>query len=385
MVYEYGGGFAGNFLGALGQQQKIGAAQASAGDAQWDRFYQMARLEGELSEREWQRDIYEREQAAAAEKEKRELAKTLAQQAQREELRAQLDPSRQELFDVDPATAIKLQFPEPQKPGSQFKVAGTDIFDVSGDQPKLVAQGRRSGEPLVKVMTPDGPKYMKQSEAVGQTPYMSGGIHYNPETGELQIGGPPGGGLTKKTQGDVEESLIGTQQGLDRLAQIGKSYNPEFSTYQGAAKAEAFRQLEKTGIGLNPERAEYLKGYTVWRQNAGDNLSRYVKEISGAAATDAERQDLNKNLPNTEDSPTQFMAKFENKERQLKMVHARLSFIRSRGLQPGANFAGISLDQVPELIEQRGQEIEAQLLQQGVPPDQIKQVVAQQLKQEFSL
>jgi hypothetical protein len=49
----YGQGFAGNFLGALQQQQQLGASQAQAGNAQWDQMYKLARMQGEVEERDY--------------------------------------------------------------------------------------------------------------------------------------------------------------------------------------------------------------------------------------------------------------------------------------------------------------------------------------------
>jgi hypothetical protein len=383
----YGQGFAGNFLGALGQQQQMGAQQAQAGNAQWDQMYKLAALQGEVEEREYMRAQQAQQQAAAAEAAKREQAQKLQLAKDQWDLRNQLPEHLRELSDIDMDTAIARGFPEAPKPGSQYKVAGTDIFDVSGDKPRLAAQGRRSGEPLVKVMTPEGPVLMERSKAVGKTPYESGGMTvYGPDGQPIvTTGGQPGQGVMKKTEQDLETSVINNQEMLARLGEIENTFNSEFMTYKGAAKAEAFRQMEKAGVPLTGERKAYLADYTVVRQNLGDNLAQYVKAQSGTAASEPEQKRLSNNLPNEDDSPTQYMAKAKNKIDQLKAVNARFNYLRYHGIPLTEGIAKYGMDKVPDLIQERGEELEKEAAASGAPPDQIEAQVNEILKLEFGL
>ncbi len=381
-----------------------GQVQADS-DREMSHMLQMAKVEEQIRSRQME-----------VEQQKIAQGQALAQQGQAEELRGQLPEQYQELFDVDQGRALDLAFPGQQDPttmmqnveasghqpgtpqyhqamqaqmgpapGSQYKVVGSDIFDVSGGEPRLAARGRRNDEPLEQVYDPKTgtTSLVPRSKAAGGMVPPKQGITIGPD-GTVQIGGS-GSSLGKKARGEVEENLIGTREGIARLEAMGSEFNPEYSTHQGAAKAFAFRNLDRAGAPLNAERKEYLKGYTKWQQNSADNLARYIKEMSGTAASEAEQIRLEKGLPNTKDSPVEYQSKLENKTAQLKAMHARYSYLRNNGIPTSGNFGGIGLDQVPQLIQQRGEQLEQEAAASGMPADQIEMMVAEQLKAEFGL
>ena len=383
-----------------------GRVQAES-DREMQSMLQIARVEEQIRAKQMEQQEMQQAQAAA-----------LAQQGQAEELRMQVPEQYQQLFDVDQERALDLAFPEQQDPttmmqnmqaagfqpgtpeyhqamrqklnpgpapGSQYKVVGSDIFDVSGDEPRLAARGRRNDEPLEQVYDPKTgtTSLVPRSKAAGGMVPPKQGITIGPD-GTVQIGGSSSS-LGKKARGEVEENLIGTREGIARLGAMGSEFNPEYSTHQGAAKAFAFRNLDRAGAPLNAERKEYLKGYTKWQQNSADNLARYIKEMSGTAASEAEQIRLEKGLPNTKDSPVEYQSKLENKTAQLKAMHARYSYLRNNGIPTSGDFGGIGLDQVPQLIQQRGEQLEQEAAASGMPADQIEMMVAEQLKAEFGL
>ena len=67
------------------------------------------------------------------------------------------------------------------------------------------------------------------------------------------------------------------------------------------------------------------------------------------------------------------------------MAQARLAHLRNQGLPIGGNFGGIQLEEMPEIIDRRGTEIEQQLIAQGLAPEAAEQQALAQLQQEFGI
>ncbi len=369
-----GGGFGQSLAGVMNAFSADSQNSQNQADRELEQIIQIRRLESQITAAE---------QAKA--EQKRAIGQKLAQQGQAEELRGQIPGHLQELFDVDQKTAIARAFPEAPKPGAQYRTVGSDLFDVSGDKPKLAARGRRNDEPLEQVYDPETGRItlVPRSQAAGRQVAPKGGITIGPD-GTVQIGGDPTS-LTRTTRQNLEEGIVNAKEGTARLDEIDKAFNSDFLTYKGVAQAEALKHAEKLGVPIGGEQEQYLSDFTSLRQATGENLSRYIKEISGAAASDTERKALGENLPAPNDSPTQFRTKLENKRAQLKAVEARLSYLRTNGIDPGKDFGGIGLNEVPDLIQARGEQLEQEAAAAGVPPDQIPIMVSEQLKHEFGL
>jgi hypothetical protein len=388
----YGQGFAGNFLGALQQQQQLGASQAQAGNAQWDQMYKLARMQGEVEERDYirsQRAMEQKQAAAAAEKQQ---AKDLQLALDQWELRGELPENLRNLSDIDMDTAIKRGFPEAPKPGSQYKVVGTDIFDVSGDRPKIAARGRRTGEPLEQVFDPATGKvtYQPRSQAAGQQVPPKQGITIGPD-GTVQIGGS-GMSLGNKARGEVETQLVNLSGKMERLGQIQDSFDPRYLQVQERV-GQAWNGIKDKLGQLGPEDQAALADFTGWKQAAFNDLNLTLKEMSGAAVTEQEAVRQLMVLPNPGesisdgDSPAVFQRKLNNAIGFTKKAYARLAYIRKNGLESGENFAGIKLDDMPKLADKRGKELEQQIKEQdpGLPPEMVQQLVMQMLAQEFGM
>jgi hypothetical protein len=88
------------------------------------------------------------------------------------------------------------------------------------------------------------------------------------------------------------------------------------------------------------------------------------------------------------DSPTEFAAKLQARQRDLRLALARKVYLLREGIRhdmASGNTGGISIDQMPRIIDKRGAELESQLIEQGLSPEQVQQQVDQQLRQEFGL
>jgi hypothetical protein len=137
-------------------------------------------------------------------------------------------------------------------------------------------------------------------------------------------------GAVASTQ--MEKSLIDVNNGLARLDEIKQGFKPEYQTWltQGSMKVKKWSEM--LGMELSPENKKQLTEYSEYRQNAYDNLNRYIKEITGAQMSILEAERLSKAIPNPEgDSPTEFQAKVNRSIKQLEAAGKRYIEMRSQG------------------------------------------------------
>jgi hypothetical protein len=236
----YGQGFAGNFLGALGQQQQMGAQQAQAGNAQWDQMYKLAALQGEVEEREYMRAQQAQQQAAAAEAAKREQAQKLQLAKDQWDLRNQLPEHLRELFDIDQATAIERGFAEPDK--------GTTL------QQNLAAGG----------LQPDTPEYQqallrhlsKPAVEINQGPKLPTGFQWkdpdNPQAGVAPLqGGPADPSMPTTEQRNKLATAQKTYKQLtDQITNYAQSVSQGVATLPGPERDKVKTQREQIKLQL---------------------------------------------------------------------------------------------------------------------------------------
>lgn len=206
----------------------------------------------------------------------------------------------------------------------------------------------------------------------------------------------PGPMVPGKTAANkVDEEVLDTTRNLARLSTIEGMFKPHFQTIGTRAGMTWSAIKEKAGVGLTTKESADLKEFSAYKRNAIDSLNRYIKDITGAAMTNAEAERILKGLPNPGsglfdgDSPTEFKAKLDDAMKQTKLSVARASYLKRRGmsLDRGDGTAVVQLDQMPKLMNARGREIEAKIQQDtpDVDPARLKQLVRSRLAVEFGL
>ncbi len=248
------------------------------------------------------------------------------------------------------------------------------------------------GPQLEEVFDPDSPtgtRLLPRREAAGKPGKPSTGfeITTGPEgttikTGVRQTGG--GEVLSKPTQTKLEEEIRTAQAGLQRLDSIVAAFKPEYLTLPTKASMAVAAGKELLGMELTEEQKTALTEYTAFKRDSVDNLNRYIKDITGAQMSEAEADRLRKGVPDPEeDSPTQFKAKLDATVKSLRLTAARASF----ALRHGLGMSTVPLETMPQLIDNRGAELEAQLRRAnpGLPEDQIRAQVRAQLRTEFGI
>jgi len=193
------------------------------------------------------------------------------------------------------------------------------------------------------------------------------------------------GQLSKPTATEVEKQQLNTGDQIARLNNIQFSYRPEFLNIKFRAGQE-WNSLKDKFSNLPAAEKATLSAYSTYKQNATQNLNLTIKEITGAAMSDAEAGRITSTLPNAGtgifdgDSPTQFESKLNNGIQQTKYALARKQY----ALKNGLNWQDTPLDKMPEIINKRGEDIAKQYkLNPKDPKD--RNIIRNQLAAEFGI
>lgn len=207
--------------------------------------------------------------------------------------------------------------------------------------------------------------------------------------------------LDKASKNMLDKEEIGHTNMLSVLNDVSRQFDPKF-----------LRGMDKIGYDINsarmkwapgkflptPEEAADLGKYQSFRATAMNNLNTRLKELSGTAVTATEMERILRELPNpgtgalSGDDPVTFKAKLDNSIRLAKMAIARFRYVRRQGFtgsleEMQKEFGKVSLDAMPKVIQQRGDQIQ-KLIEQSNPganPDVIKASVKEALGREFGI
>lgn len=257
--------------------------------------------------------------------------------------------------------------PQPQSPGAVYSLPGNEI-----------------------VQTPLGPMSRDQARTIGALSAARG----RGEFGKMMIDAASGGqqklGQTGANQNDKDS--VATVNQIAALDNIKKSYDPKFLNIQNRLGYAWNGLVSKLG-NIKPEDAQDLKNYTTFRQSSFKVVNDTLKAMSGVAVTPQEMERQLQVLPNPGqgigdgDSPPEFEAKLDNSIAWQKAAFARQNYLRSQGFQGKPWEAGIAVNDMPQIINQRGQQLRQQLQQQfpKASPMQLDQTVTKKIKQEFGI
>ena len=206
------------------------------------------------------------------------------------------------------------------------------------------------------------------------------------------------GALGKTAQGKFEEKAFNASELSSRLDDIAGKFDERFQTYETWAKMGAVKladSFEFTRSRIKPEDRKQFEEYTQFRRAAVDNLSQYIKEVTGAAMGVQEEKRIRAGIPDPEkDSPAEFRSKLNDTMRSTKAALARYNYLIAQKYDPKALMANkdqiermIKIEDMPKIINDRGAAIKQQILSTnpGADPGQVTQAVKAQIKQEFGI
>jgi hypothetical protein len=158
-------------------------------------------------------------------------------------------------------------------------------------------------------------------------------ITVNPDGSVSVVSGKGiGSGLQKRTKGDLEKTLVSAEQNISNLKRIEEQFDPEFLTYLGKGKAWTLGVLGKAGVKLNPEQTKYVGSRKKFAQNINRFFNQYRREITGAAASIMELNDLRKAMFSEDLSPQEFKASFDEFRNSVYRTHRVARKIYREGL-----------------------------------------------------
>lgn len=193
-----------------------------------------------------------------------------------------------------------------------------------------------------------------------------------------------------KASNDIEGRILNSGAMLNRLNDTRALFKPEYLEFGTRVGAEWGRLKDKMGTATAEEQA-LVGEFSRFKSEAFNNLNTTLKELSGAAVTPQEAERLNEQLPNAGtgifdgDSPVEFQAKLEQAIKQQKLAVARYNLWLSAG-RTGKPWDLGRLNDVPALLNQRGQQIEAEIRAQGLTDEAtIQKMTEQQLRKEAGI
>ncbi len=198
--------------------------------------------------------------------------------------------------------------------------------------------------------------------------------------------------LTKPQMSKIQEKAINANEGLKRLEGIVRSFKPEYLQIPSRIGAEWTALKSKLNMGeIGEKDQEFLEDFSIFKQNALENINLYIKEITGAQMSEKEADRIRKAMPDPGegvfggDSPPEFRKKLINSYKKAKASLARYNYYLKMGIPEttvsemiNSNTA-VSLDEIENIIEKRAKELEKEN-----PKADMKQI-ATMIAKEFGL
>lgn len=287
----------------------------------------------------------------------------------------------------------------------QFKAEKEFEYGLKGEL-EQIKQGGKEGRALKSWITPNNEIIHlpnNQMPPPGSVPYKTGiEFETTPEGGvSFTTTALPGKkqGLTPSIQTKTQQGVLDTSAGIQRLNEIGKSFDPKF--LELGTKWDAFktRWKDKLSIPITGVEREQLENFAYFRRDAIDNINRYIKEITGAQMSEREADRLRKAAPDPGegffdgDSPTEFQSKWKSSMKSLKLSQARYIYLLQNGISEESlkgmvkNDTLPSLQRIEQIIRKRNKELEAQVKKSNptISSADMTQQVMQILRQEFGI
>ena len=297
---------------------------------------------------------------------------------------------------------------------------GTTVNLPNNEKPPKGAVPYKKEKPgaLKTWVLPDGTTVnLPNNEAPpeGAVPYSSGmDIEIGEGTTRIRTGVPQGGGdMTRKTKGMFEQKITDFREQRIRAEDILAQFDPAFVTIPGKLKGVKLNVMDKLGMDLSPEDAEFLDNISTFTQDAIENINLYIKAITGAQMSEAEAKRLRKAMADvgdgvlSGDGPRKFVAKAKNTIRKAKLSEARYVLLREKGFEyetgegaaPGSARkiegernkermeARFGYKRVEQMLRNRADEIGAQMEMSNpdMTTEEIKAEVKKQMRERYGI
>lgn len=243
--------------------------------------------------------------------------------------------------------------------------------------------------------SPTGARYVSRGEALGKEVRPESGLSITSDGkggfAVTQGRGVGQGGLTQKTQGEIEGRQLDAGEQMGRLAAIQGRFKPEYQQLIPRAGQALNSMKDFMGAQLSPEATKSLTDFTQFRRDATANLNQTIKDLTGAAMGVQEAERIIATAPNAGsgifdgDSPTQFKAKLDASIDATRNAMMRYSYAKNNGVDPLKT--GIEIQDVPNLLKKRGDELAQKIWSENpqATPEAVKAAVKDAIRKEFGI
>ena len=239
----------------------------------------------------------------------------------------------------------------------QAKQALKEIDESKKRQQKLEDEARRQQERIELKQTPAGkadsdPKTLiakwltdhpnaTDAEMIAFANSLKGKglrVTTNPDgTTTIEMGG--GSDMTHKTQGAIEEKLLGGQEQYQRMKTISDEFKPEFQEI-GFRFQKAWTGIQaRLGQDVPEKDKSSLIEFKKYQRKSIDNINLSIKEMTGAQMSEKEADRLRLAQPDPGekwyqgDDPITFKAKIDDVLKGSRAAIARYTYYKNKGLQ----------------------------------------------------
>lgn len=288
--------------------------------------------------------------------------------------------------------------PSPSQPGPRLIPQSFD-GGQQGDpnlinvQQPVPSQIQAQAQPPKMVQTPMGAMPEDKAKRLGFALALAG----KGDAGKMMAESNPDA-IGKEGGNLIDKNSIGQFDAIGRLESMASEYDPKLQTKQARLGQWFNQQLAGWGA-LPPQKQAELSQFVQQRAAAINNFNLRLKEASGTAVSAQEFERNQAELPNPGtgiangvfdgDDPVTYAAKMRKGISLLKMGMARNLYLKNQGFRGSIDDAAkvIPVEQMPGVINKRGDELEQQLLQANPKADRtsLDRAVKDALKKEFGI
>lgn len=237
----------------------------------------------------------------------------------------------------------------------------------------------------------DDPQREVYRKAIEKTVASSGMSVTVDEDGRVRVVTGPGAMMERSTKAALEKDIIGLEQRLADVEEVGKDFSRDFLTWVGQLKGKGLRALSFAGAKLNDDQKAFIANKRRFVEGVEQVFNAYRKEVTGAQAAMQELSMLRDSILNKKLSPDEFEASYNRYVSQLKRsIRLKRMYLRQgisekeimakTGIMNEAYKSGF--DVPDEEVNARGDELERKFSNDGLQGDDLQNAVISALRSE---
>lgn len=281
----------------------------------------------------------------------------------------------------DPKDPLVKDFTEGDKIVTKQYNRSTGGWDPLAEGPRF--QQDQTLTEIADPTSPTGTRLVPRAQAVGQPgkPPSGMSVEVGPDGTVRMSQGRQGNGLTNSTQTQVEKDALNTGEMLAQVRSFADRFKPEYFTIGGRLdRAISGGKAKFDPALLGPEEREKYQEATRFAADLGRLQAQQINQLYGAALSEGESERAKTFVVNPTDDPIMAQQKIDSYQKYLRRAQAKYAYIRKHGL----SVDDVPIDSMPDLMNQRAVEIEAEL-SKTMAGDELRKAVNQRLAEEFGL